>query len=226
MSTSHIKPRSRLQKQFNQETLDLCNSNHAARKKLDNSDSFSNCACRSSNQVFCQNFCGSFPISLLRIHLRFWWLIFCFVCFLFVLDFSYCCFWVFFLEGVGCHFWFGLGFLPQGWHGCFSVPVCVYTHKDFHVIICVLGPTFQRCLSHYFHLIELKWLHKGKCDPDWSCSIYTFFPGNFESGKWERKPRESWCRSMYFEKTKNTCERDTFIFRTLLLSNFSLGCCV
>lgn len=30
----------------------------------------------------------------------------------------------------------------------------------------------------------------------------------------------------YFEKMENTCERDTFIFSKLLLSNFSLGCCV
>lgn len=50
MSTSHTKPGFRFQKQFNQETSDLHNSTDAAKKELDNSDSFSHCACRSSNQ--------------------------------------------------------------------------------------------------------------------------------------------------------------------------------
>lgn len=50
MSTSHTKPGFRFQKQFNQETSDLYNCTAAAKKELANSDSFSHCACRSSNQ--------------------------------------------------------------------------------------------------------------------------------------------------------------------------------
>lgn len=133
---SHTKPGSRFQKQFNQVTSDLCNSSDAARKKLDNSDSFSHSACRSSNQMFCQNFCGSFPISLLRIHLRVLWLIFCFVCFLFIV----CFFGGVVIVGFGFLVCVGF-FFPRADMDAF-VCVCVYPHKDFHVIICVVRPTF------------------------------------------------------------------------------------
>lgn len=128
-----------------------------------------------------------------------------------MVDFLFCLFsfYCLFLWG-GCHCWFwffGLGwvFFPQDFfthpHGCLCVHMCVYTHKDFHVIICVVRPTFQRCVSHYSHLIELKWLHKGKWDPDSSCLVH-IFSGNFESGKWKRKPRESWCRTYVLWKDR------------------------
>lgn len=159
--------------------------------------SFNRFACRSSNQMLCQNFCGSFPIRLFRGGGG----VFCFVCFFLPMSAS------------------------KGWHGCFCVCVSVYTHKDFRVIICVVRPTFLRFVSHYCHLVELKWLHKDKCNPDSSCSV-CIFSGNFESGKWKRKLRERWCRT-YILWTPGKYTRGTDLYSAqLFLSDFSSGYCV
>lgn len=62
-------------------------------------------------------------------------------------------YWEVVIVGFGFLVW--VGFLSSRLTGMLLC-ACVYTHKDCHVIICIVRPTFQRCVSHYCHLIELK----------------------------------------------------------------------
>lgn len=146
--------------------------------------SFSRFACRSSNQMFCQNFCGSFPVSHLRMCLSFF--------FFFPLPMS----------------------ASKGWRGCFCV--CVYTHKDFRVIICVVRPTFQRFVSHYCHLVELKWLHFKANVIQICLAQYTFFLETLKVGNEKENQENDDAGLMYFGDLENIHERDTFVFSTIV----------